>query len=475
MRSILKLTCAAVVGTLVLGSATSPVRADVALESYRDQRVPDAGGTLERLKSALERHQVLTKPDQILERIGSYVPLSGYPDRDITRTKLIERIEKAVNRAAHEAYGEAVAILESVFRDLDNNPALSASDPDSRAWVTKGRVALAFSYVRSKKLKLANNVIVDHIRSYPDLSLKGEQEEVEKLYDANMATFWPAPRGRLVFRVNRPDAEIFVNAVKRGKAEVDLSLVPGDYRIVVRAAGIYRSYKAVVRPDDTTVRTVDWSADAAFNAGPDWIGFAWPRESQRSVTAFVRQLADHNSDDAVIVIGIVPHDGRFYLTAKRYVAAPAPRRPGRAIEIGQSDDAKIEALAAYVTAPDSAAADLASRGLVSIPGDDEIAVAAGAPVPVNVPPRWPILVAVGVFGTSVPLGSYLLKTHNDCYDSCSRLAVPAAWGLLGVGGVALGFGIVWVARGDHAITPSPPMLNVQPVPGGGVARISGSF
>jgi hypothetical protein len=75
----------------------------------------------------------------------------------------------------------------------------------------------------------------------------------------------------------------------------------------------------------------------------------------------------------------------------------------------------------------------------------------------------------------MPLGSYLLKTHNDCYDSCSRLAVPAAWSLLGLGGVALGFGIVWVARGDHAITPSPPMLDIQPVPGGGVAHISGSF
>lgn len=102
-------------------------------------------------------------------------------------------------------------------------------------------------------------------------------------------------------------------------------------------------------------------------------------------------------------------------------------------------------------------------------------MAAGAPVPVNVPPRWPILVAIGVFGTSVPLGSYLLKTHNDCYASCSRLAVPSAWGLLGVGGVALGFGIAWIVHGERAMNRSPPMLDIQPVPGGGVAHISGIF
>lgn len=473
MRSLFKFACVAATSALALVSLDA--RADIALESYRDQRSPDAEGTLERLKSALESHQVVTKPDRILERVGSYVPLSGYPDHDVTRTKLIERIEKAVNRAAHEAYGEAAAILESVFRDLDNNPALAASDPESRSWVTKGRVALAFSYARGKKLKLANNVIADHIRSYPDLSLKGEQEEVEKLYDANVAAIGPESRGQLVFRVNRPDAEIFVNAVARGKGQIALSLVPGEYRIVVRAAGVYRSYRVTVRLKETTVRAVDWLADATFNPGPDWIGFAWPRESQRSVRTFVQQLADRSPDDAVILIGIVPHDGRRYLTAKRYVATSGSHRPGRALEIDHSDDAKIESLATYITAPDSATADLASRGLVPIPDDDEVAVSAPAPEAAGVAPRWPIFIAVGVFGTSVPLGSYLLKTRNDCYTSCSRLAVPSAWGLLGLGGVALGFGIAWIVHGDHAITPSPPMLDVQPVPGGGVAYLNGSF
>jgi hypothetical protein len=441
----------------------APARADVALESYVDRRALDAErGTLERLKAALEKQQVATRPAQVIERAGAYLPLAGYPDRSVTRTMLIQQIDKAMARGAHEAYDEAVAILETVFRDLDNNPALAASDRDSRAWITKGRVALAFAYARSNKLKLANDVIMDHIRSYPDLSLEGEQEEVERLYKANMATTARWPRGKLVFRVNRPDAEIFVNAVAKGKGGVELSLLPGDYRVVVRQLVLYRSYQVTIRAGETEERTIDWAADAAFTVAPDWIGFAGLGGAEDGATAFVQQLTQRLHGEAVIVIGLVRSDGRRYVVANRYRAAPAVARPGRAIDADGASDAQVAALAAYLTAPDRELGRASSDGLVAIPGDAPPPVrVAAAPAPVaEGPPRWPVLAAVGVFSVAVPVGAY-------------RGREVAGVALLGIGSAALGFGVYWIVRSDRA--ESSTVAGVQLLPGGGVAQVSARF
>jgi len=114
--------------SIFIVSSVAPIaHADIALQLNVDRQVSNAErAALERFKAALERQHVVTRPDQIVERVGLYLPLPGRPDRDVTRTTLIQRIDNAVNRAAHEAYDEAVAILEAVFRDLDTNPALIA-------------------------------------------------------------------------------------------------------------------------------------------------------------------------------------------------------------------------------------------------------------------------------------------------------------------------------------------------------------
>lgn len=462
----------ACVTALVLAALGARARADIALESYVDRRPLEAErDTLERLKAALEKQDVATRPAQVLERAGAYLPLAGYPDRSVTRTNLIAQIDKAMARAAHEAYNEAVAILETVFRDLDANPALGASDRDSQSWITKGRVALAFAYARSKKLKLANDVIADHIRSYPDVSLKGEQEEVERLYEANMATIARWPRGKLIFRVNRPDAEIFINAVAKGKGSVELSLLPGDYRIVVRQVVTYRSYKVTVRAGETEERTIDWAADAAFTVAPDWIGFSGLGNAEDGATAFVQQLTQRLPGEAVIVIGVVRSNGRRYVVANRYRAAPAQARSGRAIDADGANDAQVAALAAYVTAPDREVAKTPSQSLLAIPRDvPPPVVTAAAPPPAARAARWPVLAAVGVFSVAVPLGAYQLKLRSD-----DRGSETAAVALLGIGSAALGFGVYWILRSDRAVDAQATVAGIQLLPGGGVAQVSASF
>jgi len=477
MRRRINVVHPCLLGSVLVAWLAVPARGDVALESYSEQRPLDADHALAPLKAALERHHVVTNPTLILETDVAHLPLPGNPDRDITRTKLIDRIDRAINRAAHEAYDDAATILEGVFRDLDHNPALAAADPESRSWITKGRVALAFSYVRSKRQKLANDVIVEHLRSYPELSLKGEQEEVERLYSANLTAVGMGPRGTLVFRVNLADAAIFVNDVERGRGTIEVSLIPGAYRIVVRATGVYRHYQVTIHADEAVERSIDWAADAAFTATPDWIGFVGPRSAQRSVATFVQQLVQRSSAGAAIVVGIAQRNGRRYLTAKRYAPAPSPHRPGRAVELGQGNDGEdpgVEALAAYITAEDAELARLPPSSLLALSGDDELAAPAAAAGRAGGPARWPVLAAAGVLGTSIPFGAYLLKTHNDCFTHCSAVTASAGWGMLGLGGVALGFGIVWIVHSDGAASSSP-KLDVRPVPGGGIAYLRGSF
>ncbi len=466
----------------------SPVHADdaIALESYPGERPPDADRILGSLRAALASRGVVVKPADVLSRVGADLPLAGNPDRDITRTDLLKRIETGIYLAAHEKFDEAIVVLESVLRDVDNNPALSASDPRSRTWVTKARVGLAFAYSRSGKQKLANQVIVGHVRSYPDISLMGEQEEVEKLYEENMAIIKREPRGKLIFRVNLHDATIFVDDVRRGDGDIELAAVPGEHRIVVRAEGIYRRYKVTMQAGQTVERSIDWSVDAAFTGGPDWVGLAAPPESHRAVETFFQELAQRRRSTAVVMIGIVKHDGRRYVVAKPFSAGSASARPGRAIEVDRANDARVELLARYVTARDVEAAKADSAGLMPIPGNDGArSVKTGAQPPTvavgargevqREPARWPVLAATGVFGLSLPLGAYFLKLRNDCYSgNCSRLTVTG-WSLLGVGGVALGFGAVWLVRVERAGARRAATLDLQPLPGGGMASVSGRF
>src|SRR5712671_1878957 len=87
--------------SVVIGWLGVVARADIALESYNDQRPLDAEHVLSPLKTALEHRKVVTKPAQILEVNAGDLPLLGNPDREITRTKLIDRIDRGSNRAAH--------------------------------------------------------------------------------------------------------------------------------------------------------------------------------------------------------------------------------------------------------------------------------------------------------------------------------------------------------------------------------------
>lgn len=447
----------------VLAALPATTRADIALEAYAGERPTDADLLVAPLRAALARHHVLTRPSEIVEVVGPYVPLSGNPDRSVTRTKLIEQIDIGLNRAVHEAYEDAVVILESVFRDLERNPAIAASDPASRAWVTKGRVALAFAYGRSKRSKLATDIVLEHIRSYPELSLEGEQEDVERLYSANRAVL-AGKRGKLVFRVNRPDAVIFVNEVERGRGALETDLIPGEYRIVVLAAGVYRRYGVTVRADKLEERAVDWSVDGAFTVTPAWIGFVYAPAARSGVTEFVRQLARRNPSDAVIVFGVAERDGQRFLTAQRYTGGPT-ERPGRAVALAMAAGA-METLVAYVTTPEGVPA--VSPALIAMPGETAPQAAASAPRP---PPRWPVIPALAVFAAAVPAGGYFIKTDRNCHRDCSSLDGVAGWSLFGLGGLALGFGAYWLIHADRAVL----RVAVGVAPGGGMATLQARF
>jgi hypothetical protein len=215
--------------------------------------------------------------------------------------------------------------------------------------------------------------------------------------------------------------------------------------------------------------------DGAFTVGSDWIGFVAPSSAQRGVAAFLQRLAQQNPTDAVIVLGVVEHNGRRYVTAKRYDATAAARRSGRAVELQGDTRAAVDALATYMTTPDAAGATVAASsapGLLRVRDDGERVVPITAGESIG-PPRWPAAVATAVFAVAVPTGAYLLKEGQlDCYKDCSTVTAAAGIGTLSVGAAALGFGIYWIWHSEHG---SHATLEVHPVAGGGVASVVGRF
>jgi len=442
-----------VIGVLVGASRESAAQEALLVESYVGERPADADRVLAPLRDRLQRQGVATGAAAMAALLGDQLPLPGVTDPLLTATELAERIDLGFKSALRGEYRLAASQLAAALEAARENPSLVVSDERARAWLTKALAGLAFARGRLGDPAAATDAMAEQIRSFPEHPVTRDAfgPEAEKLYGAERRALEASARGTLIVDVNRPDAQIYVNEVGRGRGGTFAGdLFPGSYRVLIEAAGIGRRYTVVVRAGERTRLSIDWDTDSRWTAAPRWVGLVWPRGARDRTAQLAQRLARAGAA-GVIVVGIIRRDGRRLAIGHAYRRATGALDRAGSVELerGERDAARLIALADYL-ATGERTGDAVQ--LVGDPGRARHTRGSRALV-------W---ASAGVAMAAIGSGGYLLAldSRSTCgaipIERCPRLYDTASlgWTLIG-GGIAAGaFGAYWYAARGRSHAPS---------------------
>jgi hypothetical protein len=437
-----------VIGVLVGSSREATAQMTLLIESYADERPPDADRVLAPLRDRLQRRGTATTAAAIAALLGHQLPLPGAAEPTLTAAELAERVHLGFASAARGDYRLAIRQLEAALASARESPSIVVADASAPAWLTRALAGLAFARGRMGDLDGAAEAMAEQLRSFPEHPVMRNElgPEAEKLYGATRRALEAAPRGSLLVDVSEPGARIYVNEVGRGRGGTFAgALLPGTYRILVEASGTGRRYTARVRAGETTRLSIDWDVDARLVATPRWVGCVWPRGAQDGTARLAQRLARGGAADGVIVVEIVRRGERRFTTGRVYRrAAGSPARAAE-IELGGRDAERLVALADYLAGGERT--DEAVR-ILGDPGRDH---ARGS--------RALVWASAGVAAAALGTGAYLL--HLDGRGTCGAIPIeqcprlydtaPLGWTLIGGGIAAVALGASWyAAHAAHA-------------------------
>lgn len=324
-------------------------RADVLLETYEGERPADASKILAPLRAELQAHGILANPTSIIAHVGDALPLAGVTDPALTTVAIVEKVDAATNKVAHEQFAPALVLFDAVRDLVHDNPVLVVTDGASPGWLTKAYAQMALAHDRLGQRDQAAEALTEQIRSHPERPITSGDfgPEVEKLYTATRKSYERLPHGSFLVSVDRPDAQIFIGYVGRGRGgSFTGDFGPGTYPVLVQEGGIARRYAKKIDPahDPQTELRITWDLDSRFTATPDWIGAVWPRGNDRTLD-LARALAVRLPDHGLKFVTIVVRDGKRYVIAKTDVGIRMNGAGACAIELGERDAEKLHALA----------------------------------------------------------------------------------------------------------------------------------
>ncbi|HEY4178418.1 MAG TPA: hypothetical protein VGM90_16340 [Kofleriaceae bacterium] len=412
-------------------------------------------------------------------------PATGVPASSLGALR--DAMNTALKKARYGEYKEAIEQLDHVYRLAVENPDAVAQDPTAPVWLTKVLVNAAFAHNRlGGDSDAVRQLLLEQIRSFPEVAVTSEDygPEMAKLYASAKSSSDREPRNRLVVKVSRPDAEIFINGAPRGRAMFAGDLLPGAYHVLVRVGSEARRYDVAVEvpPRPATGLNIDWDLDRHIHASEDWVGALGTGNRSESLVKWLAKRLPKN--DRAIVVTIAQHDGHRYLagfaasasgetrtTCAEQLAEPASAAASRtsAAELADCLTGDAPSRHGTPTFDASAATSLPASVVTKKQPTDE------NPSPRPSPPRaahdrWGLytgIVGAAMLGTGLYLYHRTYSAHDDDPSLLSGT-------LMFVGAAGTGVGLGWLLikldsrRGGAG-------LSISPTSSGGTVSFVGRF
>ena len=303
MRSLLAATA-----TLLLHA--SPARAGyppIVLESYTGDKPADAAKILSPVFDELATRKFVVGADVVgrqFEAIASRPAVTGG-----LRSDFAAAVDAGYDRWTNGKFDEAAKHLGPLVEAARDNPGAFALDEKLVPYLEKALLALSLSQLKLGDRSAARQTMAEALRGNPDFKITRAMygQDAFELYGEVAAELKAAGEGKLIVSVNADAAGIFVNERLRRMNDLELRVLPGEYRVVARIGNeLSRAHRVVVKGGDIQKVTIDPELDRVVHSAPGWAGFSFQTAADRERSEAIHGAAFAAAIDAeqVAIVGI---------------------------------------------------------------------------------------------------------------------------------------------------------------------------
>lgn len=330
------------------------------------------------LQDELNRPGLVASVPDVLEHLGSNVPLPSVTDPDLTAARLTEHLKAGIANWAGGQHQEAAERLETALAEAADNPATVVSDPTLRQLIARAYVGRAVSLMRLNRVSEAKEAIAELVRTTPEPSiLDSWGTEADKIFQLSRKELVARGTGSLTIQVDDPTAIFYLDeAGQPHKTMFAADVLPGVYRVfVLDTMGRSRRYAIEVVPHGHATLGIDWGRDTKLEATisskrriershdiefeatmspvPSLrIGFTFASFAERRLEGdYARRVAALVHSDFIVVVGRIHWKGKPAVIGVLYQASTSTTvRVGVVPIFGNLDSER--ALASFLFAPD---------------------------------------------------------------------------------------------------------------------------
>lgn len=456
------------------GTARRESRADVVFEVQEATcpRVPNE--YIRAVFNRLKESGRAVAPSMVKNVAEGRIPLPSQTDPAMTAAKIRAKFKEAKRKAIGKGWNfdEAIKLYEEGFRWAAENQAVVVNELDAPTWMTEAFVGYATTLVQANRVDDAKAAYKKQMISFPDLPVTSNRHgpDAAQLYESVRKDVDAEPRGTLLVTVNRPDANIFINYVGRGRGgNFQANVVEGTYEVLVEVGD--KSLRYVVPTDPSKTKhaelRIDWDLDSRLVVGDSSVCVEHVANQREIVAGLQRKLPGRN----LVLASRTTSDGIRWLRVEKY--EPADTVPSRPCIMPEGDNVGRK-LADCIDGQNVPGV------LASIPVrlDATTRESAGSPSQFR---HW---LGFGIAAGSVGAGIYFASIDGTCMREDASLPGGCAeerdarleTGIsLGVGAVSLAYAIYAYNRYGNAVRSYRPTVGVSAARGGGFVTIAGGF
>jgi hypothetical protein len=298
----------AATATLLL--LASPARAGfppIVLESYTGEKPADAAPILSEVFNELATRKFVVGADVVgrqFEAIASRPAEHGGLRKDFAAA-----VDAGYEQWTNGRIDEAAKQLAPLVAAARDNPGAFALDEKLVPYLEKALLALALSQLKLGDRGTAKQTLAEALRGNADLKITRAVygQDAFELFGETTAELKAAGEGKLIVAVNADAAGIFVNEHLRRMNELELRVLPGEYRVVARIGNeLSRVHRIVVKGGDIQKVTIEPAFDRTVHSGPSWTGLRFETDAERERSEAKHSAAFAAAIDAeqVAVVGI---------------------------------------------------------------------------------------------------------------------------------------------------------------------------
>ncbi|HEX4451586.1 MAG TPA: hypothetical protein VH143_11980 [Kofleriaceae bacterium] len=487
--------------SLAICLTCSFARADgIVLEAYTNERPPDATRLLLPIVEELTHVSKTIAGEQIRLTYETGVSKPAQTPEGLP-TDFADQVDRGFRAWVGGKFDEAIKTLGPLLDTARANSGAFAKNQALREPMNKALIALALSEQRVGDPGAMKSAFAELLHSFPDAAVsRGTYgSEAFTAFDQVKREVVAAGEGKLNIKVAQDGGAVFVDEAYRGQGSTQLSLAPGDYRVLVMLnKQPSRTHYVTVRANTETTVTIDAELDQAIHTR-GWTGFLFANDAARDAheAQFAAAFANSIKAPSVAVISIEQVKGHAAIVGSLISLETGReiRRASVALDPDPSTD-RLKALARFLAGENPAAGidvlvgEGAPKGTVADHGGDHTSAPAGgnteAPRDDGGEPSsggggrwggWKYITAVGAAGGIVS-GVYLAVEDGKCQTSpetghpCNNVYSysPYQWVALGAGAVLTAATVYLFATMSHE--DSGRTAFVVPTQGGAIAGYS---